>query len=216
MGFDIEPSHIHHLQGAAHGLHLLFHWSALSPTCTSEFEQNQDDPLSWPVRSAKNLERAWRSLIQGMEASSRFWGCPLLLLWDVWYTSARPEISSRSRADESITCSGTACSNLNSKGQTSVSGHDPNLGETGSLTSSTPSSENWLLTGVTEGTSSPAHHSSASALWLPVEPTLEQGDRLEALRNKTNCKQTFLFVRKIKQQNATLFYTGKTGHNRYS
>lgn len=37
MGFDIEPSHIQHLQGAAHGLHLLFHWSGLGPTCTSEF-----------------------------------------------------------------------------------------------------------------------------------------------------------------------------------
>lgn len=37
MGFDIEPSHIQHLQGAAHGLHLLFYWSALDPTCSSEF-----------------------------------------------------------------------------------------------------------------------------------------------------------------------------------
>lgn len=179
--------------------------------------QNLEKSRWFPFMTCQeNLERAWRSLIQGMEASSRFCGCPSPPLWDVWYTSARPEISSRSRADESTNCfSGTACSNLSNKGQTSVSRHDPNLGKTGSFTSLTPSSENWLLPGLTEGTSSPPPHSSASALWLPVEPTLEQVDHLEALRNK-NCKQTFLFVRKIKQQNATLFYTGKTGHNRYS
>lgn len=35
LGFDIQPCNIQHLQGAAHGLHLLFHWCALGTTCRS-------------------------------------------------------------------------------------------------------------------------------------------------------------------------------------
>ena len=51
LGFHIQPCHIQHLQGAAHGLHLLFHRCALGTTCRSAMRNVPEaNNVRWEVK----------------------------------------------------------------------------------------------------------------------------------------------------------------------